>query len=105
MRYLIITPHPLARPPPSSTFPPPYTKQFDKVAIPATISYKFEEARCDKLPKLLPSLFPPVPPEEEKKRFEALHHKYAKPLFDVYMSLGGFYYKNGQKIGENGCFV
>ncbi|GMH65779.1 hypothetical protein TrRE_jg8863 [Triparma retinervis] len=39
--------------------------------------------------------------EEEKKRFEALHHKYAKPLFDVYMSLGGFYYKNGQKIASN----
>ena len=35
--------------------------QFDKVALPAIIDYKATEARCEKLPKLLPQLFSEVP--------------------------------------------
>ena len=35
--------------------------QFDKVALPAIIDYKVTEARCEKLPKLLPQLFSEVP--------------------------------------------
>ncbi|GMH80428.1 hypothetical protein TL16_g08543 [Triparma laevis f. inornata] len=75
--------------------------KFEKVGVPMTIDYKWEEAKCEKLPKILPTFFSPVGEEEETKRFEALHKKWAKPLFDVYMELGGFYYKNGQKIAAN----
>lgn len=35
------------------------------------------------------------------RRFEVLHHKHAKPMFDIFMELGGFYYKSGQKIASN----
>lgn len=49
----------------------------------------------------MPFIFPPLSEEEETRRFEALHHKYAKPLYDVFMKLGGFYYKSGQKIASN----
>ncbi|GMH86255.1 hypothetical protein TrVE_jg9112 [Triparma verrucosa] len=75
--------------------------KFERVGVPATIDYKWEEAKCEKLPKVLPSIFPPVSEEEETRRFEVLHQKWAKPLFDVYMELGGFYYKSGQKIASN----
>ena len=71
---------------------------YDKVAIPMIIDYKWEEAKCEKLPKLLPSFFPTVSQEEQDRRFELLHNKHAKPIFDVFMELGGFYYKSGQKI-------
>lgn len=74
---------------------------FDKVAVPAIIDYKWEEAKCETLPKYLPVLFPPVSAEEERLRFERLHHKWAQPMYDVYMELGGFYYKSGQKIAAN----
>ena len=74
---------------------------YDKVALPAILEYKWEEAKCEKLPKLLPALFPPVSDEEERQRFEVLHRKYARPLFDKFMELGGFYYKSGQKIASN----
>uniref|UniRef100_A0A7S0IPC0 ABC1 atypical kinase-like domain-containing protein n=1 Tax=Calcidiscus leptoporus TaxID=127549 RepID=A0A7S0IPC0_9EUKA len=75
--------------------------KFDKVALPAILEYKWEEAKCEKLPKVLPALFPPVSDEEERARFEALHRKWAKPIFDIYMELGGFYYKSGQKVASN----
>ena len=74
---------------------------YDVVAVPAILEYKLLEARCEKLPKLVPSLFPPVSDEEEMQRFQVLHRKWAKPLFDKFMELGGFYYKNGQKIASN----
>jgi len=75
-------------------------------AIPAIASYKFEEARCYTLPDKcsntpFQALFPPVSDSEATTRFEALHHKYSGPLFDVYMKLGGFYYKSGQKMASN----
>jgi hypothetical protein len=71
---------------------------YDKVCVPMIVDYKWQEAKCEKLPKLLPSLFPPVSEEEQDRRFEVLHKKHAKPIFDVFMELGGFYYKSGQKI-------
>ena len=33
---------------------------FDKVCVPMIVDYKWEEAKCEKLPKLLPALFPAV---------------------------------------------
>ena len=84
--------------------------QFDKVALPAIIDYKVTEARCEKLPKLLPQLFSEVPeverryanlnpnpnpnpnqvPEAEQlRRYAVLHQKYKQPLFDIFMQLGG----------------
>ena len=84
--------------------------QFDKVALPAIIDYKATEARCEKLPKLLPQLFSEVPevdrryanpnrnpnpnpnqvPEAEQlRRYAVLHQKYKQPLFDIFMQLGG----------------
>lgn len=38
--------------------------KYDRVALPAILEYKWEEARCEKLPELLPSVFPPVSEEE-----------------------------------------
>lgn len=43
---------------------------FDKVAIPIVLDYKWEEAKCEKLPKILPSIFRPVPEEEQNRRFK-----------------------------------
>lgn len=74
---------------------------YDIVAVPAIVEYKWLEAKCEKLPKVLPSLFPPVSDEEERAQFQVLHRKWAKPLFDKFMELGGFYYKSGQKIASN----
>jgi hypothetical protein len=80
--------------------------EFDSMAVPAIVEYKYWEARCDKLPKSLPSLFPPVPAAEEDAHYDALHKKYAPQLVNVYMKLGGFYYKSGQKMAANmGGFV
>ena len=75
--------------------------EYDKVAVPMIIDYKLLEAKLEKLPSYLPSLFPVLPEEEQKRQFQVLHEKHAKPLFDVFMKLGGFYYKNGQKIASN----
>ena len=74
---------------------------YDVVALPAIIEYKWVEAKCEKLPKVAPVLFPPVSDEEERKQFEVLHEKWKRPLFDKFMELGGFYYKSGQKIASN----
>ena len=80
------------------------------MALPAIIDYKVTEARCEKLPKLLPQLFSEVPevnrryanpnpnpnpnpnqvPEAEQlRRYAVLHQKYKQPLFDIFMQLGG----------------
>eukprot|EP00967_Tisochrysis_lutea_P101795 scaffold152935_cov34-Tisochrysis_lutea.AAC.3 len=75
--------------------------KFDKVAVPAIIEYKWVEAKCEKLPRILPMIFPPVSDEEELAQFLVLHKKWAQPIFDVFMELGGFYYKSGQKIAAN----
>jgi hypothetical protein len=75
--------------------------KYDKVAVPMIVQYKWLEAKCEKLPTILPWLFPPVSLKEEQKQFEVLHRKFAQPLFDVFMELGGFYYKSGQKIASN----
>ena len=74
---------------------------FYEVALPATCEYKWLEAKCESLPKVAPFLFPPVTDEEELAQFQVLHRKWAKPTFDKCMKLGGFYYKNGQKIASN----
>ena len=92
------------------TLSAPASSQFDKVALPAIIDYKVTEARCEKLPKLLPQLFSEVPeverryanpnpnpnpnpnqvPEAEQlRRYAVLHQKYKQPLFDIFMQLGG----------------
>ena len=57
------------------------------MAVPAVVEYKYWEARCEKLPKSMPFLFPPVPVEEEDRRYEELHRKYAPQLLDVYMKV------------------
>ena len=58
------------------------------------------------LPRRSPLLFPPVPAADEAAHYEALHRKYAPRLVAVYMKLGGFYYKSGQKMAANmGGFV
>jgi hypothetical protein len=74
---------------------------YDKVAVPAIIEYKYLEAKLEVWPKYLPSIFPVLPEAEQKRQFQLLHDKYAKPMFDVFMKLGGFYYKNGQKVAAN----
>ena len=74
---------------------------FYEVALPATIEYKWVEAKTETLPKVAPWIFSPVTDEEEMAQFEVLHKKWAKPVFDKCMKLGGFYYKNGQKIAAN----
>lgn len=75
--------------------------KYDRVAVPAILEYKWVEAKCEKLPKVLPWLFPPVSDEDELAQFEVLHRKWARPLFNIFMELGGFYYKTGQKIAAN----
>ena len=74
---------------------------YDRVAVPAIIEYKLLEARCEKLPALLPFLFSRPSDEEERARFQVLHDKWVGPLYDVHMSLGGFYYKSAQKVASN----
>ena len=71
---------------------------YDRVAVPAIIEYKLLEARCEKLPAVLPFLFPRPSDEEERARFQILHDKWVGPLYEVHMSLGGFYYKSAQKV-------
>ena len=56
------------------------------VAIPAIVQYKWVEARCGKLSRLAPLLFPPVSEEEETARFAVLHERWAQPLFDIFMA-------------------
>ena len=74
---------------------------YSKVISPAIMSYKWEEAKCEKFPEIAPWLFPVVSEEEQKLRFEKLHNKWAEPIRDCFMELGGFYYKSGQKIASN----
>jgi len=74
---------------------------YSKVTVPAILEYKLEEAKCQKLPKALPWLFSEVPEEEQDRRFQRLHEKWAQPIYDNFMELGGFYYKSGQKIASN----
>ena len=62
---------------------------YDQVALPAILEYKWCEARSEKLPKMLPLLFAEVSEEELTSRYEALHHKWKQPLYDVFMELGG----------------
>jgi|TARA_B110000196_G_scaffold293523_1_gene281900 hypothetical protein len=59
------------------------------VALPAIIDYKVTEACCEKLPKLLPLLFPEVPEAEQLRQYAVLHQKHKQPLFDIFMELGG----------------
>ena len=76
------------------------------MAVPAVVEYKYWEARCERLPKSMPWFFKPIDPVEETRHYEQLHHKYAPKLLEVYMKLGGFYYKSGQKVASNmGGFV
>ncbi|EOD33001.1 hypothetical protein EMIHUDRAFT_471617 [Emiliania huxleyi CCMP1516] len=49
--------------------------KYDRVAIPAIVQYKWVEARCGKLSRLAPLLFPPVSEEEETARFAVLHER------------------------------
>ena len=68
--------------------------KFEKTIVPIAIQYKWLEAKCEKLPKALPSIFPPVSEQEEAARFAVLHEKFKQPVFDVFMELGGFYFKS-----------
>ena len=74
---------------------------YNVVAVPAILQYKAVEARYEKAPKLLPALFSEISEDELTRRYEALHHTHARPLFDKFMELGGFYYKTGQKVATN----
>ena len=75
--------------------------KYDKMAVPAIIEYKWLEAKCETLPESMPFLFPKVTEAEETAQFQVLHDKYAQPMYDLFMDLGGFYYKSGQKIAAN----
>ena len=71
---------------------------FYQVALPATIAYRWEEAKTETIPKQAPWLFPPVSDEEELAQFEVLHRRWAKPIFDKCMlKLGGFYSRVGRR--------
>ena len=76
---------------------------YDKVAVPMIIDYKWLEWKLEVAPnsEMLRRFFPLLPEEEQKHQFQQLHEKHAKPLFDSFMELGGFYYKSGQKIAAN----
>jgi len=50
--------------------------EFEVVAAPMAIAYKWEEAKCEKLPLTVPWFFSPVPQAEQDKRYDALHKKY-----------------------------
>ena len=75
--------------------------RYQRTIVPMVMAYKWEEAKCEKLPEALPWLFSKVSEEEYQRRFNVLHKKWAKPIFDCFMDLGGFYYKSGQKIASN----
>ena len=75
--------------------------KFEKTIVPIAIQYKWLEAKCEKFPKAFPSIFPAVSEEEETARFAVLHEKFKQPVFDLFMELGGFYFKAGQKIATN----
>ena len=49
---------------------------FYRVAFPMVIEYKWLEFKCEKLPELLPSLYPPMSSERENELFEPLHEKW-----------------------------
>ena len=74
---------------------------YNVVAVPAILQYKAVEARYEKAPKLLPALFSEISEDELTRRYESLHHTHARPLFNKFMELGGFYYKTGQKVATN----
>ena len=82
---------------------------YDKVAVPMILDYKWLEWKLEIAPHSefinlltpLSGFFPVLPEEEQKRQFQILHEKHAKPLFDCFMELGGFYYKSGQKIAAN----
>ena len=75
--------------------------RFSKVAVPLIVEYKWLEAKLEKLPGKFPDIFPALPDEEQTRQFQVLHDKWAPPAFDCFMELGGFYYKNGQKVASN----
>lgn len=75
--------------------------RFSKVAVPLIVEYKWLEAKLEKLPEKFPDIFPALPDEEQTRQFQVLHDKWAPPAFDCFMELGGFYYKNGQKVASN----
>jgi aarF domain-containing kinase len=81
--------------------------EYDKVAVPMIMDYKWLEFKLEKAPyfSILSSFYPLLTEEEQKKQFQVLHDKHAKPLFDCFMQLGGFYYKSGQKIAANAAGV
>ena len=74
---------------------------YNKVAVPAILQYKLVEARYEKAPKALPALFSEASDDELTRHYEVLHQRWAQPLFDKFMELGGFYYKTGQKVASN----
>ena len=79
---------------------------FYAVSVPMIIEYKILEAKCEILPQYVPSIFPQVSLEEERKLFDPLHHKWSPLIVAKFMELGGFYYKNGQRgAGNMGGFV
>jgi hypothetical protein len=57
------------------------------VIVPFVVQYKWMEAKCEKLPKLVPWLFPPMSEEQETKEFNKLHEKWAPPIFDLFMEV------------------
>ena len=75
--------------------------RFDSLLIPCVLEYKLLEFRCERLPALLPSLCAPMTSAEENAAFAPLHEKWARPTRDLFLALGGFYYKTGQKIATN----
>ena len=76
---------------------------YDKVAVPMIVDYKWLEWQLEVAPKseIFGHFFPVLPEAEQKRQFQLLHEKHARPLFDSFMELGGFYYKSGQKIAAN----
>ncbi|KAJ1445447.1 ABC1 family-domain-containing protein [Pelagophyceae sp. CCMP2097] len=71
------------------------------VALPAILQYKVCEFQCEKLPAMLPRLFPKPSDDEYAARLQVLHEKWAPLVFSKFMELGGFYYKTGQKMAAN----
>ena len=75
---------------------------YDKVALPAIMEYKWTEAKCEKLPKVVPWLFPARLRRGGARAVRGAPQQVRAPLlFEKFMELGGFYYKNGQKIASN----
>ena len=91
---------------PERSNPPSPNHQFRAAHSFARPKTKQNKLRSHSLPRRSPLLFPPVPAADEAAHYEALHRKYAPRLVAVYMKLGGFYYKSGQKMAANmGGFV